>query len=212
MSPHEQTLYDRLVAVFGKAGRAVVDAIRNGEPPNLQALDAALRTALTVHLQDTMLATMTDLAETIGVDFDTAVQGTAASEWAARHAGERMQGISDTTRASVQDATSRYLSTPGMTRDDLVGLLKPTFGASRAEVVATTETTAAAANGARTYQGYLADNGIGMERVNNTNADDSVCEICGPLNDKPESAWPDDGGPPWHPRCRCQVLLRSVPV
>jgi len=210
MNADEQALYDRLVALFGKHGRTMVDAIRAGDGLSFDALLSGLRQVIVPQLAHTMLGKMQDLAEQVGPDQDPAVAHTAASDWAERYGYDLIKGIDDTTRANVQRAVSTYHSTPGMTRDQLVDQLRPTFGTTRAQSIAITEATRAAAAGTRAYQSYLAENGITMERVNQTNNDDLVCAICGPLNQAVESDWPDDAGPPWHVRCRCAVSLRRV--
>jgi hypothetical protein len=56
------------------------------------------------------------------------------------------------------------------------------------------------------YKDILAKNGLNFVRVWRTSEDDRVCEICGPLEDKPESAWPG-GPPPGHVGCRCWDVL-----
>lgn len=210
MTPPERELYDKLVKVFGRTGGEIVRGILGGEVPTLTVLDARLRATLVPTMMEVMLDQATMLAETIGLDFDPAAVATSASDWARQYSFDLVKGITEKTGGVLQSAVAQYQSTPGMTRDDLVRMLKPAFGESRAQTIATTEITRAAANGTQRYQDELKQAGIEMERVNRTNADDSQCALCGPLNGKPESEWPDTAGPPWHPRCRCSVSLRMV--
>jgi hypothetical protein len=102
------------------------------------------------------------------------------------------------------------MSTSGMTREALERLLRPAFGQVRAELLSITEVTRSAAAAAHVYQQYLAEHGLQFERIVHVNADDRVCATCSPLDGKAESSWPNDQGPPWHPRCRCAVTLRKV--
>jgi HK97 family phage portal protein len=208
LTPPERALYDKLSKVFGRTGGEYVRAILNGQTPDLTILDARLRATLVPSMMEVMLDQAMNLAESIGVDFDPAAVATSASEWARQYSFDLVKGITNTTSGVLQSAVAQYQSTPGMTRDDLVRMLKPAFGDTRSQTIATTEITRASANGTARYQEELKQAGIEMVRVNNTNADDSVCSICGPLDGKTEDAWPDSGGPPWHVRCRCSVSLR----
>jgi len=82
----------------------------------------------------------------------------------------------------------------------------------RAKMIAITETTRAASQSTASYKDYLAQRGVNMTRVWNTDADELVCPICVPLNGKTEDEWsaefPD--GPPGHVNCRCDTSLRLV--
>lgn len=208
LTPAERALADKLTTVFKRSGTDMVRRIQAGDAVDLTMLDARLRATLVPTLMEVMLEQATTLAETIGLDFDPAQVATAAGQWAQKYSFDLVNGLTEKTRGVVQSAVAQYQSTPGMTRDDLIRMLKPAFGEGRASTIATTEITRASAFGTRQYQDELKAAGIEMERINNTNADESVCAICGPLDNKPESDWPDDAGPPWHPRCRCAVSLR----
>jgi SPP1 gp7 family putative phage head morphogenesis protein len=168
-----------------------------------------LKAAIIADLTAVALASMGEFAEAVGLGLDEAVAQTAASAWARQHAGVLVQGVTATTQAAAQSAVATFLETPGMNRDQLASLLQGAFGRSRAETIAVTEVTRAAAEGARIYQTQLADAGLTFERVWRTANDDRTCPICGPLNGKPESAW---GGVevPAHPNCRCSVSLRPI--
>ena len=82
----------------------------------------------------------------------------------------------------------------------------------RAEVIATTEVTRAYSAATNETQALLNETGLQMERVWNTQNDELVCPICGPLNQQPESVWAGEfpEGPPAHPNCRCGESLRVV--
>lgn len=208
LTPAEQALASKLTTVLRRSGTEMVKRIIGGEVLDLTVLDARLRAAIVPTLLEVMLDQATTLAETIGLDFDPAHLATSAAQWAQTYSFDLVKGITGTTQKVLQTTVAQYQSTPGMTRDDLVRMLNPAFGERRAQTIATTEITRAAATGTRNYQTELKQAGVEMERVNRTNADDSTCEICGPLDGKPESEWPDEAGPPWHVKCRCSVTLR----
>jgi hypothetical protein len=168
------------------------------------AVDGLLRTALTT-----------------GIAFDPAVVNTAAMKWAREYSFNLIRGITETTRQAVSEAIQRWNSTPGMVRQELEDLLAPTFGEKRAESIAITEVTRAAAAGVNENQRLLAEEGLAFARKWFTRNDELVCPICGPLNEKredePVPEHPDPlvvekgwgagektkDGPPGHPRCRC---------
>jgi len=87
-----------------------------------------------------------------------------------------------------------------------------------AKMIAITETTRAASQATTSYKDYLAQRGIQMQRVWNTNADELVCTICTgqvygvKLNGSTEDQWPAElsEGPPAHVNCRCDTTLRLV--
>lgn len=210
MTPAESELASKLGTVLKRAGTDLAKRIMSRETLDLTMFDARLRATLVPTLLEVMLDQATTLAETIGLDFDPAQMATAASDWARTYSFDLVKRITTTTEGVLQSAVAQYQSTPGMTRDDLIRMLAPAFGERRASTIATTEITRASSFGTRRYQEDLKEAGVEMERVNRTNNDDSTCEICGPLDGVAESDWPDEAGPPWHPRCRCATTLRLV--
>jgi hypothetical protein len=138
---------------------------------------------------------------------DIAVIHAEAIEWMRSYGFELVKGINEKTANLVRSVVSDYVSTPGMTRGDLVEMLTGTFGPTRAEMIAVTETTRALAEGEKIVGDNLRKLGINMVDVWNTNNDDLVCPICGPRNRKKRGdGWVDN--PPAHPRCRCWITHR----
>jgi hypothetical protein len=76
-------------------------------------------------------------------------------------------------------------------------------------MIATTEVTRAYSEATNETKELVNQTGLQMHRVWHTSNDELVCDICGPLNEKPESEWssrfPD--GPPAHVNCRCATGL-----
>lgn len=207
LTEREQKLYDALAAILQRYSKQTLKTIQAGEQIDLSHLDADLRAALLPALLEVVLEDATALAEAIGPDFDPAVMATTASTWASNYSFELVKGLTERTRTIVQKATSQFLQTPGMTREQLETLLRPAFGPVRAEAIAVTEPTRAAAQGTLMYKSYLSDMSIETEQIWRTSSDEisGRCELCGPRNGKVT-----DEVPPAHPRCRCRITLRIV--
>ena len=185
-------------------------AVRAGETPDYEVLSAALVAALLNPLAEIATEIMLRESLTVGVGFDYALINEAAMRWARDYTYSLVSGLTDRTRKVVSGAIEQFVSTPGMTREEVEALLRPAFGDVRAEMIGVTETTRAYSAATNEYQGMLAEAGLDMERVWNTRNDELVCPICGPLNGQPESVWvaqlPD--GAPAHVNCRCWITLR----
>lgn len=78
----------------------------------------------------------------IGAGADWTEVNAAAVAWAREYVGELIGGITETTRKGVRQAVAGWIEA-GAELDDLVETLTPTFGATRAELIATTEVTRA---------------------------------------------------------------------
>jgi len=149
----------------------------------------------------------------IGIEWSLVNQG--AADWSTRYVGQLVKDITGTTQRDVGSAVSNYFTqaeTIGDLEKALVGMqdrFGRTFGPIRAEMIAVTEVTRAAAQGELAVANELKKEGIQMRKVWQTNNDELVCPICGPLHNKEEGIWrqqaPD--GPPAHPRCRCWLNL-----
>lgn len=199
-----------LVRLFSRLSPQTAAAIQRGETVSDAELSAAFGKVLEPQLAEVAAAEGGRLASEVGVQFDPAIVGENASVWARSYSYDLVRGLTDTTRNVIRNAVSSFQETPDMTRRELVGLLDPAFGRNRAEAIAVTEVTRAHSAGMSQYQQRLAGQGVEMEKVWNTLADELVCPICGPLNGQPESEWRDryPDGPPAHVRCRCSATLR----
>lgn len=192
-----------------------------GDPPNYGNVPLAfwdkmtkdLRAALVPFLAELFMESAERLVDTLPIGVDWNLINVRASSWAARYAGELIKGVTETTRRAVQEAISAFFETGGMTRADLEARLMRIFGPKRAEMIAITEVTRAAAEGENQIAAELARAGILMEAVWNTRNDELVCPICGPLNQERAIEYTGErtpywaGGytPPAHPRCRCFI-------
>ncbi len=153
----------------------------------------------------------------VGVDWSLVNQN--AADWAVRDVGRLVREITETTRKRIGGAVSSYF-TEAETIGDLEKQLSRMhdrfggiFGPKRAEGIAVTEITRAAAEGERATVRELKKEGIEMMEVWQTNNDELVCPTCGPRHGKKENTnWTRDQGPPAHPRCRCWVNHELLPV
>ena len=140
--------------------------------------------------------------ENVGFGFDWTLVNTDARSWATSYAGELIRNIEQTTVNSVRQSVSRWIDN-GEPLQALIDDLRPTFGAQRAELIASTEVTRAFAEGStRAYQAT----GVVGEIEWQTARDERVCPVCGPRHSKRSTlaAREVDGiGIPGHPRCRC---------
>lgn len=161
----------------------------------------------------------------MGVGFDYTMVHTAARDWARAYSADLITNVNATTRSAVRESVARWYDN-GEHLDALTKDLAPTFGKTRARLIASTETTRAAANG--TLRGYEAS-GVVTEMVFLTASDERVCPWCGALDSKtvalsgnfsdklpPELQAKLRGGaikvPPLHPGCRCRIGARILEI
>jgi len=205
---------EKVQKILARYQKKIAQAIRDGIAPDYEELFKELRAALGPEIAAITTQRALALAGETGITFDMAVVSREAIEWARSYTYDLIRGLVDTTRTLVQQATSTFFETPGMTLGDLNRLLEPAFGPVRAEMIAVTEVTRADSMAVNQQQQLLAEQGVEMRRIWNTRHDELVCAICGPLNGLPEEDWkimfPD--GPPAHPRCRCGVGLSVLDV
>lgn len=142
---------------------------------------------------------------TVGLGFDWGLANQHAADWAIRHSGELIRGINRTTQARVQTAVNDFFENAD-TLPDLQRELTPIFGERRAQTIAQTETTQAAAEGAEVA--YRAS-GVVEKWTWATAADERVCPICAPLEgvtvNMGDEFAPGITKPYAHVNCRCWV-------
>lgn len=210
---NRDTLEALLARTIAKDLRGELSKLMNllGDPPNIYNVPitfwenggSALRGSIEPILRDIFLQQAeTQLQETsIGVDW--ALINENAITWSSEYTYELVRGITDTSRMILQRSINSYYSNP-TTIGDLQRSLSGIFSPMRAEMIAVTEVTRAAAEGEqRVVDQIIADN-PGMESIDIwlTNRDDITCPICAPRHQQPRgSNWTEN--PPAHPRCRC---------
>lgn len=197
--------------IFDANIKGIAAAILADGTIDFDAINAELRDAIFAAIESVATETVNISIGQLGITTPAIDGSTRASDWARQYAGDVNVMIGKTTQERVNGVIAKYNETPGMTLQDIVDALEPTFGAERAESIAITEVTRAAAEGFRVHQDELKQAGIKTRRISHTNTDDLVCEICRPLDGKSENDW---GyffeGPPYHSRCRCFITLEVI--
>jgi hypothetical protein len=150
----------------------------------------------------------------IPLKMDYTLTNKEAAKWAQEYSYELIKGLNETTRKMIMGAIEAFVKDPDYTMKDLFDLLEPAFGQERAENIAVTEVTRAYAQGQTLAGDALKEEWPDVKVIDrwNTNNDDLVCELCGPLNNAEVEHGEDfyepeddlqDGQPPRHVKCRC---------
>lgn len=146
---------------------------------------------------------------------DWALANNVAADWALSYAFGLVRDITDTTRQRLQTEIAAFIQNQE-TLPELTARLNDVFGASRAELISTTEVTRAFAQGNLTA---WRESGVTEGKRWNTANDEIVqeCPVCWPLHetvipldDEFETILGNIEGPPAHTRCRC--WLTPVPI
>ena len=206
----------RLARVLGKANRETLNRITEllGDPPDLTDLTPTvweeIKSEYTKVLYPEMERIFVNAAEAMtsyvggGVEWD--LINKRAADWARQYTYDLVSNLTSNSRTTVQSAVGDFYD-ERLTIGGLQERLTRTFGAVRAESIAITETTRAAAEGERAYAMELEKQGASLRGRIITSNDDFVCSICSPKQGKdPEN----EGYPPYHPRCRCGVAYEVV--
>lgn len=140
-----------------------------------------------------------ELLAHFGLGVDWASVSADVHQWATNYTFDLVKGINTTSRTFLQKAVSDW-QTSGQPLDDLVATLEPSFGATRAQMIASTEVTRAFHQGnLQTWEASSIVDGFTFR----TAVDDRVCPLCSP-NDGQTFALDDDANaPPLHVQCRC---------
>lgn len=136
-----------------------------------------------------------------------------AAQWAITYGYELINGIAAATRPRIAAEVNYFVNnsiTIGELRDRLIGASAletgGPFSATRATSIAVTETTRAYAQG---NMAAWRRAGVIQKKEWNTEMDELVCPVCGPLQGvivpMNESFYGRLDGPPAHPRCRCWI-------
>ena len=211
----EERLRRALTSALGGQGTLIADRIIRGEAISYAEAELVFAKVIEPNLTAAMGRQMRQVIQGAGLDLEATVINQDASECAQSYTYDLIRGVGDqpglvtTTRDMVSRAMNAYVTTPGMTRRDLEGLLSPAFGPSRAQAIAVTEVTRAYSEATNAAQSRLQDAGIQMQRVWQTSEDELVCPRCEPLDGLPETVW-GPSGPPLHTSCRCNVTLTNA--
>ena len=142
--------------------------------------------------------------------------------WATDYSFELVRGINSTTLGKLRRIIPRSLQ-EGLSIDEITGRLTPTFGRSRAQSIAVTETTRATVIGQREFISQLNKIGVYTDTfwltARDSRVDDLICRpLDGVLRENGVYQHPSGNiynGPPAHPNCRCtelEKLIEEVPA
>lgn len=141
----------------------------------------------------------------------------AATQWAADHAGELIDGISKTTREEIRDLVEASFEEQ-FDIGELASQIADLLGSDeRADTIARTESMKAANEGQRQLWEQAQEEGLLGKNAKQewiVGDDEKLCPICQDMDGEQVGLDEDfnvDGedldGPPAHPNCRCTVAL-----
>jgi len=217
MTPDELRIYNRIIKEMRKKGEEWARDIVNERDPSTSLRDV-IKPVLDSELGTTMGKRIDRLGTEFSIPMDTGDQSRYIQDWLLDYTPRETAKIDETTANRIKPIIEMFRTTPGMTIQDVTAAVLPLSDPVRAKMIAITETTRAAAQATTSYKDYLAERGVNMVRVWNTDADELVCAICTgkiygvQLNGLTEDKWPAEvaAGPPAHVNCRCDTSLRLV--
>jgi len=201
--PHEVQLYRDLKRAFQRLRQVMLDG---ADELTAQMFNEALYPAMRRNIETIARLFADEMRVDVGVTVNVDALLADWAEEATRRQVEEL--LYPYTRDYIARAVAAWQRMPGADRAELVAMIEPVVGAARAETVAITAATEAAAAGVRAYRdGLRAEHNLEYVMVWETANDERVCPICGALHSKREDDWGGLSGPPAHPRCRCGVRL-----
>jgi len=204
--PHERLLYRDLRRAFQQLRQAVLDS---ADEITAQMFSETLYPAMRRNVETIARLFADEMRIEVGVAVNVDALLADWAEEATRRQVEEL--LYPYTRDYIARAVAAWQRMPGADRAELVAMLEPVVGAGRAETVAITAATEAAAAGVRAYRdGLKAEHNLEYVMIWETANDERVCPICGALHRKREGEWGGLSGPPAHPRCRCGVRLERA--
>ena len=213
MTPDELRIYNRIIKEMRAKGEQWARDIAKNDTPDTSLRDV-IKPVLDSELGTTMGKRIDRLGTQFSIPMDTGDQSRYIQDWLLDYTPKTVGKIDKTTADRIKPIIEMFRTTPGMTIQDITAAVLPLSDPVRAKMIAITETTRAASQATTSYKDYLAERGITMTRIWNTENDEIVkkCPICYPLNGVPEADWPADvaDGPPGHVNCRCDTSLRLV--
>jgi len=204
--PHEVQLYRDLKRAFQQLRGIVLDG---ADEITAKEFNEILYPAMRRNIETIARLFADEMRTEIGVAVNVDALLADWAEEATRRQVEEL--LYPYTRDYIARAVAAWRRMPGADRDELVRMIEPVVGAQRAETVAITAATEAAAAGVRAYrEGLRVEHNLEYVMIWETANDERVCPICGALHGKREDEWGGRSGPPAHPRCRCGVRLERV--
>ncbi len=173
-------------------------------------LASALQSAVRPQLEAAYIEAARELSDTVNYGLDDMALATAAQAWAATYSFDLVTGINATSKERLSSVLMDFFAAP-MTNKELQEKLGAIYGPRRANTIAITEVTRAAAEGQAWVARQLGQAGVTMIPIWETRLDEFVCPVCGPRHDTAQgTGW--FMLPPAHPNCRCGVRYQYVNI
>lgn len=188
--------------IKSQAGQGVVDYEAN------QAMMDDLETRMIPIMRSVYLKQIANITTSTGVAIDTEIVSSRAIEWATSYVHESLaKKLNETTINDIQKMVGKLAANSALTPQDVALGLFSTFSPARVAMIARTEVTRAKSAASNGYAKSLRDDGLDVVLRWTTRADEKVCAICGPLDNKKEDIYQKSfsDGPPAHVNCRCTI-------
>lgn len=214
--PNRLELEETFASKLGRRGQQVASDVIGlvGDPPRALTADEWASIAqrygevIQPQLETIYQGSAGHLYDVLGVGRDDDAIGSYAQRWARQHTDSLMQGVVDNSRTRLDALLTDYADGRVSAADFRTGV-RNLFSPARAEMIAATETTRAAAVAEEQTVNGLRQYGLQFVATWQTANDDLACPLCGPLNGRKQG----DGWtmlPPVHPRCRCTVNYAPI--
>lgn len=215
LTPAERKVYDAIAKKLAARNDKNAEAIARGD---YTAVDTDLRNTLTDEVAQLVLDAGAERIRTIpgmgDVVGDAIIkQGIAnqANTYIDSYWQPFLQDLSDTERDYISSVITTAQTTVGITVDDIRNQLAM-FGDLRAQRIAFTEPTRAAAQQTFAIQNQALNAGINTTMIWIAENDTTICDDCKDYNGLLQNQWPVEvtAGPPAHVNCRCAIGLVLV--
>jgi len=201
-----QVLGEQLERVLAVAYYGVDNAFWEHER---EVMTAAMLPIIGAIVRKAIEFAVTDLNEQVNVGVDRGSLEANLAKWARTYTYDLIKGIDGNTRKAVQQAMENWAITGGPI-DELKNMLEPTFGKTRAELIAETESVRAFGQARmETWK----ESRVIVGREWRTAQDERVCPICNALNEQQAmlgqpfvTSFGEFWSEPAHPRCRCWTV------
>ena|GEM_PF-6915885 len=203
--PHERQLYRDLRRAFQQLRQVILDG---ADEISSDAFRVVLVPAMRWNLANIARMFAEEMQREVGVAVNYDALEMLIADWSDEATRRQVEDLLyPYTKDYIARAVAAWQRMPGADRDELIRMIEPIVGARRAETIAITAATEAAAAGVRTYRDMLkGEYDLDYELVWETATDERVCPICGANHRKREGEW-NVSNPPAHPRCRCGLRL-----
>lgn len=172
------------------------------------SIASELENVIRPQLERAYIEAAQELSDGIGYGVDDMLLQTAAQQWAATYSFDLVTGMNATSKERLASVLSDFFAAP-MTNRELSERLAAIYGPRRANTIAITEVTRAAAEGQAWVARQLGQAGARMIAIWETRLDEFVCPVCGPRHGTAQgTGW--FMLPPAHPNCRCGVRYEPI--